>query len=60
MKHSEKADLLDRFVKFLQKNGYIDSDANSEEPFAIDLFLAGERKILEGQRTYLEQNGPKV
>ena len=32
-------DLLERYTKFLQKEGYIDTDATCEEPFAIDEFL---------------------
>ena len=40
--HSNK-ELLDRYTKFLQKNGYIDTDATCEEPFAIDEFLRNDR-----------------
>jgi len=36
---SDKIELLDRFITFLQKNGYLDTDATCEEPFAIDEFL---------------------
>ena len=32
-------DLLELYTKFLQKNGYIDSDATTEQPYAIDEFL---------------------
>ena len=31
--------LLEKYTKFLQENGYIDTDATCEEPFAIDEFL---------------------
>lgn len=37
-------ELLERYTKFLQKNGYIDSDATSEEPYALDEFIKQERK----------------
>lgn len=40
--HSEKIELLVRYTKFLQKNGYIDADATCEEPYAIDEFLRKE------------------
>ncbi len=36
---SNKIELLDRYTTFLQRNGYIDTDATCEEPFAIDEFL---------------------
>ena len=39
---SGKIDLLDRYTKFLQKDGYIDTDAAREESFAIDEFLKTE------------------
>ena len=35
----EKLSLLGKYTKFLQKNGYIDTDATCEEPFAIDEFM---------------------
>lgn len=35
----DKLDLLEKYTKFLQDNGYIDSDATTEEPFAIDRFM---------------------
>jgi len=35
----EMIDILDLYTKFLQKEGYIDSDATQEEPTAIDQFL---------------------
>lgn len=37
--HSDKLELLGEYTKFLQKEGYIDADATSEEPFAVDEFL---------------------
>ena len=39
---SQKIELLERYTKFLQERGYIDTDATCEEPFAIDEFLKGE------------------
>lgn len=36
---SDKITLLDSYTKYLQKNGYLDTDATSEPPFAIDEFL---------------------
>ncbi len=36
---SNKIQLLDSYTKYLQKNGYLDTDATSEPPFAIDEFL---------------------
>lgn len=36
---NKQIDLLDKYTTFLQKNGYIDTDATCEEPFAIDEFL---------------------
>jgi len=32
-------DILDRYTTFLQKEGYLDTDATQEEPTAIDSFL---------------------
>ena len=37
--HSYELSLLDRYTKFLQKEGYIDTDATDEEPTAINEFL---------------------
>jgi hypothetical protein len=37
-------DLLDRYTTFLQKEGYLDTDATLENPTAIDLFLQQQRK----------------
>jgi hypothetical protein len=31
--------ILDEYTAFLQKNGYMDTDATCEEPYAIDEFL---------------------
>ena len=39
----DKVELLNRYTKFLQKNGYIDADATCEEPFAIDEFLRDDK-----------------
>ena len=36
---SDKIKRMDAYTKFLQKKGYIDTDATCEEPFAIDEFL---------------------
>jgi hypothetical protein len=38
-KRTETIELLEKYTKFLQKHGYIDTDATSEEPYAIDEFL---------------------
>ena len=41
-KHRERHNritLLEKYTLFLQDNGYIDTDATSEEPYAIDEFL---------------------
>lgn len=37
--HNNTCDLLDRYTEFLQKEGYIDTDATLEHPTAIDMFL---------------------
>jgi len=43
LKHrSDKITLLESYSKFLEENGYIDSDWWGEEPFAIDEFLKEE------------------
>ena len=39
---SDKIELLDKYNKFLLKNGYVDTDIICEEPFAIDEFLKNE------------------
>ena len=39
-------DILIEYTEFLQKRGYIDSDATQEEPYAIDEFLK-ETKVFE-------------
>lgn len=36
-------EMLDRYTEFLQKEGYIDTDATMEHPTAIDMFLKQER-----------------
>lgn len=36
-------DLLDRYTEFLQKEGYLDTDATLEHPTAIDRFLKLEK-----------------
>jgi len=36
---SDKIEVLSAYTNFLQKNGYIDTDATCEPPFAIDEFL---------------------
>lgn len=36
---SKNIELLEAYSTFLQKEGYLDTDYNSEEPFAIDVFL---------------------
>ncbi len=36
---SKIIELLEAYTKFLLKNGYIDTDAVCEEPFAIDEFI---------------------
>ncbi len=38
-KRNEQIELLEKYTLFLQKNGYIDTDATCEEPFAIDEFM---------------------
>lgn len=43
---SEQIDLLEKYTRFLQKNGYIDTDATCEEPFAIEEFM----KELDSQK----------
>jgi len=42
--HSAKAELLDEYTRFLQKEGYIDTDATCEEPFMVDEFLSKTNK----------------
>lgn len=37
---SEVIKLLDNFVDFLMGSGYLDSDVRTEEPYAIDSFMA--------------------
>lgn len=41
---SAKIDLLEAYSKFLEKEGYMDTDWWSEEPFAIDEFLKEPKK----------------
>jgi hypothetical protein len=36
---SDAIKLLEAYSLFLEKNGYIDTDWRTEEPFAIDEFL---------------------
>jgi hypothetical protein len=36
---SAKIELLESYSKFLQKEGYLDTDWNTEPPYAIDEFL---------------------
>ena len=38
-KSSEQLSLLQEYTKFLQKEGYLDTDATDEEPTAINEFL---------------------
>lgn len=40
MTRNEAAELLEAYTLFLQKEGYIDTDATCEEPTAIDQFMA--------------------
>ena len=37
--HSQKLSLLEKYTKFLQKEGYLDTDVTDEEPTAINEFL---------------------
>ena len=39
VKRNDQIELLEKYTEFLQKHGYIDTDATSEEPYAIDEFL---------------------
>jgi len=39
IERSNQINLLEKYTTFLQKNGYIDTDATCEEPFVIDEFL---------------------
>lgn len=39
LERGKKIDLLEAYSLFLEKNGYMDVDWRSEEPFAIDEFL---------------------
>lgn len=39
--YSEILTQLDSYNKFLQKNGYTDSDIDLEEPTAIDRYIKG-------------------
>lgn len=39
LKRSEIIELLDGYSRFLSKNGYMDCDYCTEEPYAIDEFL---------------------
>lgn len=41
MTRTEVIDLLERYSKFLEDQGYIDTDWRAESPFAIDTFLKG-------------------
>lgn len=41
---NDKIGLLEAFAKFLESEGYLDSDWRTEEPFAIDEFLKIGRK----------------
>lgn len=40
MTRNEAAELLEAYTLFLQKEGYLDTDATCEEPTAIDQFMA--------------------
>jgi len=48
---TKDVELLERYTKFLQKRGYIDSDATAEEPYAIDEFLKEERRVVKPIRS---------
>ena len=41
MTRTEVIDLLERYSKFLEDQGYMDTDWRAEPPFAIDTFLKG-------------------
>lgn len=41
MTRTQAIDILENYSKFLEKNGYMDTDWNSEPPYAIDEFLKG-------------------
>ena len=36
---SERLNILDDFLTYLEKNGYVDTDARCEKPYAIDDFM---------------------
>ena len=46
IEHSGKIELLVRYTKFLQKEGYLDTDATCEAPTAIDQFIESERRTV--------------
>jgi len=46
-RRSKKIELLDRYSKFLEDRGYLDTDYKEEEPYAIDEFMKEEDKNKE-------------
>jgi hypothetical protein len=49
---SDKIEILERFAKFLEKNGYLDTDWQTEPPYAIDTFLAQDKEPIKDPANY--------
>jgi len=44
LKHSLGIEILEEFGLFLEKEGYMDTDWRTEEPYAIDKFIERKRR----------------